>query len=270
MPQLVSDNVTGLLGFTVDEACSLDWWMSHLHPEDRERAMAGIPEVLKTGTWNGEYRIRHKAGHYLWVEDQQQLVRNEAGRPIDIVGVWTNITERKLAETNSQQLTAIVESSVDAIIGMDLTGVVISWNRGAERMFGYAAGEMIGQAISQLVPPDRQQVEEHFLSRIRRGEVVTHFETVRLKKDGSAIEIFVTVSPIKDAAGKIVGASKVASDITERKRADKKNQDQFHELERWHEAMLGREERVLELKGEVNELLTQVKQPARYFNPDNL
>jgi two-component system cell cycle sensor histidine kinase/response regulator CckA len=98
IPQLVSENITRMLGFTAEEACSVDWWVKQLHPEDRERAIAGIPKVIKAGTWNSEYRIRHKAGHYLWMEDHQQLVRNAEGQPTDIVGVWTNITQRKQNE----------------------------------------------------------------------------------------------------------------------------------------------------------------------------
>jgi PAS domain S-box-containing protein len=104
IPQLISDNMTHLLGFTVEETSNVDWWVTQLHPEDRERAMAGVPETIKCGIWNTEYRIRHKGGHYLWVEDHRRLVRNAEDKPTDIVVVWTNITERK--QTQNQVLRA--------------------------------------------------------------------------------------------------------------------------------------------------------------------
>jgi len=98
VPQQVGGSLTRMLGFTEEEAYSTDWWVTQLHPEDRERAIAGILEVIKAGTWHSEYRIRHKAGHYLWIEDHQQLVRDVEGQPTDIVGVLTNITQRKQNE----------------------------------------------------------------------------------------------------------------------------------------------------------------------------
>jgi PAS domain S-box-containing protein len=125
--------------------------------------------------------------------------------------------KRKQAEMASRQLAAIVESSDDAIIGKDLSGIVTSWNAGAENIFGYSAREMVGQPIARLIPPDRQHEETDILERIRHGENVRHFDTVRLRKDGSTIDLSVTVSAIKDSSGIIVSASKVARDITERK-----------------------------------------------------
>ncbi|HUD82649.1 MAG TPA: PAS domain S-box protein, partial [Candidatus Saccharimonadales bacterium] len=137
------------------------------------------------------------------------------------VRVYGNdITERKQVESAAARLAAIVESSDDAIIGKDLQGEVTSWNAGAERMFGYAACEMVGQPIMRLIPPDRRQEEIGFLGLVRRGESVKHFDTERVRKDGSMVPISVTVSPIKDSNGKIIGASKVARDITERKLAE--------------------------------------------------
>ena len=220
IPQLVSENITRLLGYTVAEACSSDWWANQLHPEDRERASAGLPEVMATGTWNSEYRIRHQAGHYLWVEDQQQLVRDAKGQPVEIVGVWTNITERKDAQTISNQLAAIVESSDDAIYAKDLNHRITSWNLGAEKIFGYTAGEMIGTSILRLMPAGRQEEEEEISQKIQLGENLTHIEAVRQTKDRRLIDVSVTASPIKDAGGKVIGVSKVARDITQRKKSE--------------------------------------------------
>jgi len=140
------------------------------------------------------------------------------------------ITERKRAEVTAAQLVSIVISSDDAIIGKDLQGRVMSWNRGAENIFGYTASEMIGQSITRLIPPDRQQEEVEILVRVRRGEYVRHFETMRVRKDGRRIAISVTVSPIKDDQGRIIGASKVARDITERKEAEARLNESVKEI----------------------------------------
>ena len=130
-----------------------------------------------------------------------------------------DISDRRRAEEHAQRLAAIVESSDDAIVSKDLNGIITSWNGGAERLFGYTAEEVIGKPITILIPPDRQAEEIEILGRIRRGERVDHFDTVRRRKDGSLVEISLTVSPIKTADGRIIGASKTARDITERKRA---------------------------------------------------
>jgi PAS domain S-box-containing protein len=131
------------------------------------------------------------------------------------------VTERELAEGASARLAAIVNSSHDAIIGKDLNSVVTSWNPGAAEMFGYSAKEMVGQSITRLIPPDREHEEIQIINRVKNGEIVEHFDTVRVAKDGHLTDIAVTVSPIKDKAGKIIGASKVARDIGERKQAEK-------------------------------------------------
>ena len=136
-------------------------------------------------------------------------------------GFVRDITERKEAEKVLLHYAALVEFSDDAIIGKTLEGRVTSWNRGAEIIFGYTRDEMVGQLISRLIPEDRQAEEPGILEKIRRGESVDHYETIRRRKDGKLIDISVTVSPIRDAAGKIIGASKVARDITERKRLEK-------------------------------------------------
>jgi PAS domain S-box-containing protein len=136
-----------------------------------------------------------------------------------------DITERREIEValgESEQrlrfLAAIVESSDDAIVSKNLDGIITSWNKGAERVFGYSASEAIGQPITLVIPEDRQSEERDILTRIRRGERIDHFETVRQRKNGSLIIVSLTVSPVKDANGKIVGASKIARDITEQKR----------------------------------------------------
>src|SRR6478672_13007993 len=122
-------------------------------------------------------------------------------------------------EITIQHLARIVESSDDAIVSKDLNGIILSWNRAAERIFGYTAAEAIGQSIRMIIPADRQGEEDMVLARIRAGEAITHFETLRQRKDGTLIPISLTVSPIHDDAGRVIGASKIARDITDRAEA---------------------------------------------------
>jgi PAS domain S-box-containing protein len=117
-------------------------------------------------------------------------------------------------------LAAIVESSDDAIVSKNLDGIIQSWNTGAERIFGYRAHEVIGKSIILLIPPERRAEERMILDRIRRGQRVEHYETVRMRKDGTLLDISLTVSPVKDANGKVIGASKIARNITDRKRME--------------------------------------------------
>jgi len=125
VPHVVSENITRLLGYTVEESCSFDWWVTHLHPEDRERALAGIPETIKHGVLNTEYRIQHKDGRYVWVEDNRRLVSDAAGKPTDIVGVWTDITERKRVEAELERAhKELLESSRQAGMADVATGVL--------------------------------------------------------------------------------------------------------------------------------------------------
>jgi PAS domain S-box-containing protein len=142
------------------------------------------------------------------------------GRLCGAISVFEDVTDWKRAEQASRRLAAIVESSEDAIVSKDLKGIITSWNQAAERLFGYRAEEIIGKPITLLIPPGRDDEAPAILARIRRGEPIAHYETVRRRKDGSLLDISLTVSPIKDAQGNIVGASKIARDITRRKRAE--------------------------------------------------
>jgi PAS domain S-box-containing protein len=146
---------------------------------------------------------------------------DSSGALVGAINMLVDITERRHAEQFRLRLASIVESSDDAIVSKDLNGIVATWNRGAERIFGYTADEMIGKPIAMLIPPERQDEEPIILKRIQRGERVDHYETIRRRKDGSLIEISLTVSPVRDANGRIVGASKIARDISEHKRKER-------------------------------------------------
>jgi PAS domain S-box-containing protein len=154
------------------------------------------------------------------IDDSAAPMRDESGALIGVVLVFRDVTERKWAEQSRKLLAAIVEASEDAIVSKTLDGVIRSWNSAAERLFGYTAQEAVGQPINIIIPPDRQDEERAIVQQLRRGERIEHFETVRVASDGRLIEISLTVSPLLDEDGQVVGASKVARDITERKRAE--------------------------------------------------
>ncbi len=164
-------------------------------------------------------------------------------RPLDVLARQAaDLIERARAEAalreSEQQarwLAAIVESSDDAIISIDLDGIITSWNEGAERIFGYLAEEVIGKPLLILIPPDRHDEETTILERLRRGERIDHYETVRKSKHGSLVDISLTVSPVRNFHGKIIGASKIARDITERKRSEAQIAILAREAEQLHE-----------------------------------
>jgi PAS domain S-box-containing protein len=170
--------------------------------------------------WLGELHHICKDGRKVVVESRMQLFSDnlvlEANRDITI-RLETEVALRE-SEQQLRWLASLVESSDDAIVSKSLDGVITSWNSGAERVFGYSASEAIGQPITLVIPEDRQSEEREILTRIRRGERIDHFETVRRHKHGNLIVVSLTVSPVKDANGKIVGASKIARDITEQRR----------------------------------------------------
>lgn len=147
-------------------------------------------------------------------------LKDEQGRVVGAINMLVDITERKEAERAVANLAAIVTSSDDAIVGKNLDGIVTSWNRAAERLFGYREDEMIGQPVSRLIPPDRPDEEPSILGRLRRGEAIEHYETIRCRKDGTRLHVSLSVSPVIDAQGTIIGASKIARDITEQKLAE--------------------------------------------------
>jgi PAS domain S-box-containing protein len=192
---------------------------------DPKGFIARIEGIVATG-WESFDVLELKDGRIL---ERYSKVLTIDGQRMGRVWSFRDVTARHLAEITSRQLGAIVASSEDAIIGKDLNSIITSWNFGAERIFGYTADEMIGTSIMRLIPPDRQEEEREILSRIRRGERFDHFETVRLAKDGRQLNLSITVSPIKDGTGRVMGASKVARDITERKRAEEQAEMANHE-----------------------------------------
>ena len=154
------------------------------------------------------------------IDDSAAPITNEVGEILGVVLVFRDATEMRRAQENAERLAAIVEHSDDAIIGKDLDGKITSWNAAAERLYGFTAQEAVRQPIAMIVPPDRQAELKTVMERLVRGEPVEHLETVRVKKDGTTIDVSLTVSPIKNAYGEVIGASKIAKDISQRKRAE--------------------------------------------------
>ncbi len=224
----INHSVATLLGYSPEEVLEMGAEVLPIlmHPEDVpkfEQHMAQVRTRADGEVEAIEFRVHDRAGEWHWFHSQATVfARDGTGVPRQLIGVATDITERKRTEAAAAQLAAIVESSQDAIVSKDLHGTIITWNRGAKAIFGFSAEEIVGKSILQLVPPERHHEETEILSRIAKGEGLGHFETVRLRKDGSTVEVSVTVSPIKDDAGNIIGASKVAREITERKKGEER------------------------------------------------
>ena len=168
-----------------------------------------------------EARLRRASdGAYRWHLNRSVPLRDAAGNVVKFIGTCTDVHEQKQAAETRERLAAIVDSSDDAIIGQTLEGVITSWNRSAERLYGYTAAEALGQPIGLLVPRDVPDEIPQILARLQQGERVDHYETQRVRKDGTRLDVSLTLSPIRDSTGRVIGASKIARDITARKRAD--------------------------------------------------
>jgi PAS domain S-box-containing protein len=205
----------GVAGRKFDDIMRILW-----RKEFADELVSIFRHTLETGeshieSERAEYRVdRGLTEYYEWRVDRIVLPGDRFG----VVCYLRDIGDRKRAEENANLLASIVESSEDAIVSKNLNSIIMSWNRGAERLFGYTAAEAIGESVSMLIPRDRLDEEPRILERLKRGERVEHFETIRVRKDGSLLNVSLTISPVKTADGRIVGASKVARDITERVR----------------------------------------------------
>jgi len=186
--------------------------------EDRDRFREFNERICRGEKSSLEFDIVGLTGVRRQMETHAAPLRHVDGTTVQLA-ITRDITDRKQGDRAALLLTAIVDSSDDAIISKDLNGVITSWNKSAERMFGYTAAEAIGQAVTLLIPPGRLDEEPKILARLRSGERVDHFETIRRRKDGALLELSLTISPVRDAQGAVIGASKIARDISERKLA---------------------------------------------------
>jgi PAS domain S-box-containing protein len=207
-------------GLTDDETAGSSW-LQLIHPEDLAMTLAVWQESLLTGSpLKAEYRLRAADGSYHWFLSRSVPVRDARGRIVNWFGTATDIDDEKLAQKSAARLAAIVETSDIAIIGKTPDGTITSWNLGAERIYGYRAVEVIGHHVSMLVPPHLQDELRETIERINQGERIEQFETTRVRKDGRYIPISLTVSPIHDSNGRLLGLSAIGRDITARKLAE--------------------------------------------------
>ena len=187
--------------------------------------------------WHGEVCNRAKDGSIYWVETTIVPFLDKNGKPRQYMALRTDVTERKRAEEARSYLANVVESSDDAIVAKTLTGTITAWNPGAEKLYGYSAAEALGRSMRTLIPPERALEEMEILARLRRGESVRHFDTVRVRKDGTYVDVSVTISPIRDKQGLIVGASNIGRDISERKRSEAQLAEQAYALQKQAEEL---------------------------------
>jgi PAS domain S-box-containing protein len=212
----LNENFTRTLGYSSKELTSQPF-MAFVHPDDHTKTLVEFSRLMKgEPTIQFINRYRHKDGHYIFLEWTARSLAEEGmiyANARDISDRLRLEEEKSRIESDRFHLWEIVDSAIDAIIGIDLNGIVQSWNMGAEKLFGYPKPEMIGQRITKLHPPDRPNEEDAILERILNGERVEHFETVRVHRSGETIDISVSISPIRTVSGEIIGASKIARSI---------------------------------------------------------
>ncbi len=214
----LSPSTERMLGYDLEEMLRHSPW-EFMHPNDVEMMQQVFMQLVsKPGnTMQAQWRKRHKNGTYRWLEGIGTNLLDDPALNAVVVN-FRDVTDRKESEEYTGRLAAIVESSDDAIISKTLDGTVTSWNAAAERIYGYTAPEMVGQSITKLLPPDRLLEETAIIQRLRKGERVDHFQTKRMAKDGQLLDLSLTISPIRDSRGAIIGASNTARDVTEQKR----------------------------------------------------
>ncbi|HYZ71899.1 MAG TPA: PAS domain S-box protein [Chthoniobacterales bacterium] len=212
--------------------CS-DWLEQYIPAGEQSRVLTAIKEAIQNkAVFEMEHQIRRVDGTTGWTLSRAVPLFDDAGEIREWFGAASDITERKRGEEAGRWLSAIVQNSNDAILSKSLDGIITTWNSTAEHIFGYKEAEAVGKPITLIVPPELRQQEMHILERLRAGERIDHFETTRVRKDGTSLDVSLTISPVRDSSGKIMGASTIARDITERKRTEQALRDREEDL-RW-------------------------------------
>ncbi|QRM56066.1 PAS domain-containing sensor histidine kinase [Sinorhizobium sp. BG8] len=217
----VNNRYCEIVGYTEAELLKLRM-QDITYPEDLPRNLVLFKRLTESGeSFEIEKRYVRKDGGLVWVANSVSAIRDREGHIRQTVAAVVDISERKRAQEVERRLAAIIASSDDAILSTDLNMTIMSWNSGAEKLYGYLAEEVIGKPVTILVPEDRGGEEPFIIERIRAGQRVEPHETIRRRKDGGAVDVSLSVSPIYDAYGRIIGASKIARDITARKEAER-------------------------------------------------
>jgi PAS domain S-box-containing protein len=255
--EFLSDAIEELVGYPSSDFIDnrLRTFASVVHPDDRERLEADVASSVEgKRPYTTDYRVIHRNGTVRYVIERGQAVTAADGR-VRLDGAIFDVTDRRLGELERLKLAAIVESSDDAITSADLDGIVTSWNNGAEQMFGYTAEEMVGQSGSVLVPEgETTDSSARIAAVVEFGE--GRFEVTRMRKDGTPIEIAVTLSAVRNRAGEVVGVASIAQDITDRRRLEQEREEFTRELE-------VRNERLLELDHLKDEFVALVSHELR-------
>ena len=214
---MLSPELHDIFGTKAGDPQSQEQWATRVHRADWAKVQQFMAECGRTGEMEFDYRYYHPRDGLRWLYCKGRRASGSSSR---MLGIVQDITNRKLADEASHRLAAIVESSNDAIVSKDLKGIVTSWNRSAEKMFGFTAEEMVGSSITKIIPRELHDDENRILATIARGGRIEHFETVRVNKAGELIEVSLTISPVKDDSGRIIGAAKIVRDITQRNKTE--------------------------------------------------
>jgi PAS domain S-box-containing protein len=220
VPILVSENIERLLGVSVAKSMTYKWWLDSLHPEDRDRAVGVMNEAIKGSSYSMEYRLRHRDGSYHWVEDKSRVVCDAGGKPRQMVGVWTDVTERKRTEERLREQADIIERAQDAVIMRDFTSDLITvWNSGAERLYGWSANEAIGRQMEELIFAESNDRKALLKQLISSGEF--HGEIKHRAKDGREVIVDSRATLIRNDDGTPRAVLGINTDVTEKKKVEK-------------------------------------------------
>ena len=250
----VSENLRAIMGYTTQEMTTdPKGWPERLHPDDARRAFGEMLPLIGRGGGSIEYRFRHRDGHYIWIQDTFKVVSDDQGHPLELVGAWADITERKQAEQTAlkanaeieetkRYLTRLIESSPDAIIATDKNGIVVLFNEGAETLLGYRVEEVIGRPTIELYDSE-ERAKDVLIEMRKRGGTASGYESVLKAKDGRSIPVLISASVLLDKDGREAGMVGFATDLRARKLEEE-------ELRKAHDELEKRvEDRTTELKG---------------------
>ena len=239
----VSENLRAIMGYGPQEMTTdPKGWPDHLHPDDAPRAFGEMLPLIGRGGGTVEYRFRHRDGHYIWIQDTFKVVYDDAGHPLELVGAWADITERKEAERHALEanaeiqetkryLTRLIESSPDAIIATDKLGNVVLFNEGAETLLGYRTSEVVGRPTTQLYD-NEDRSRELVLEMRKRGGTASGFESVLRTKDGHSVPVLISASVLLDKDGQEAGMVGFATDLRTRKKEEEELRKAHDELEK--------------------------------------